>query len=270
VPAPTANPLHLAIVGGGPAGCETAMLAAERGHRITLIERRDRLGGASVPARNPEFKLELNRLPVWYADQLAELAVTVELGREATADYVESLKPDVVVYARGAMPTPLDTAGEKDPRIVQAIDLLETFDGSGQAIAVVGAGFVGCETAVHLARLGNRVRLVTRRSADDLAMDLNYTVRIALRSMLRDSGVEVVERAEVEDVTEAGLGVSIDGVRSVIEAELVVVARGFTQDPALADELRLRGFDVRLIGETVRTGLILNAVHQGYALGSEI
>lgn len=268
---PAAIPRHLVIVGGGPSGCEAALIAAKRGHQVTLLERRDRLGGASVPDHNPSFKLELNRLPAWYAQELAGLGVTVLLEHSATAESVVALKPDVVAYARGGMPLPVDAPQDPQAQVIQAIDLLQTEPGTDQDVVVVGAGFVGCETAVHLAQLGNRVRLLTRRSAHELATDLNITVRIALTRLLEETQVEIIPRSDLCEVMARSVRVeSEDGHKTEVPADLVVIARGFTQDTSIADDLRSRGYEVHEIGETVRTGLILNAVHQGFAFGLQV
>jgi 2,4-dienoyl-CoA reductase (NADPH2) len=271
---PASPPRHVVVLGAGPAGCEAALTARTRGHRVTLIERRDRLGGASVPAHNPEFKRELERLPAWYARQLAAAGADLILGQTSTLDSVAALEPDVIVYAIGGEPVGIDVPGANDARVVQAIDLLETWPGSGQDIVVIGAGFVGCETAVHLGRLGNQVRLLTRRRADDVATDLNYTVRLALRRLLDAAAVEIVERCTVREIRSSTVLVAQGGAEpaSLLElpADRVVLARGFTPSTGLADDLRGSGFDVRMVGDAAGTGLIYGAVHQGFAVGSAV
>ncbi len=271
---PVAAPMHVVVVGGGPAGCEAARVAALRGHRVTLLERRQRLGGASVPAHNPSFKAELGRLPAWYAQQLDEAGVTLLLGHDATFDSVVALKPDVVVLASGATPVPVHVGGADAQHVVHATELLDTEPGGGRDVVVVGAGFVGCETAVHLGQLGNTVRLLTRRQREQLAGDLNYTVRLALLRLLDDAGVEVVPGATLTEVTAGAVRISqVDGdgtTQREIPADLVVLARGFEPRTTLVDELRTAGYDVRPVGEAVDVGLIFNAVHQGYAVGSSV
>jgi 2,4-dienoyl-CoA reductase (NADPH2) len=268
------RPLRVVVLGGGPAGCEAALTARLRGHMVTLIERRNRLGGASVPAHNPLFKGELERLPVWYASQLEEAGVKVVLGLSVTAESVARLKPDVIIYAIGAEPVTVEVPGVDNRRVVHAIDLLETDPGTDQDIVVVGAGFVGCETAVHLGRLGNRVRLLTRRPLADVASDLNYTMRLALRKLLEDASVEIVPQCDLREVGQRTVTVTTGATDAAslqeLPADLVVLARGFTPSRGLADQLRILGFDVRLVGDSVGVGLIYGAVHQGFAAGSAV
>jgi 2-enoate reductase len=271
---PASPPRHVVVLGGGPAGCEAALTAQRRGHRVTLVERRNRLGGASVPAHNPAFKRELERLPDWYARELRQAGVELILGQQSTADSVATLDPDVIVYAIGAQPVGLDVPGADGGQVVHASDLLDSEPGSGQDMVVVGAGFVGCETAVHLGRLGNRVRLLTRRSAGQIATDLNYTVRLALRRLLDEAAVEIIGESDVREIRPGAILVAQGAAEPVslweLPADRVVLARGFTPSRNLADTLRGLGFDVRTVGDAAGVGLIYGAVHQGFAVGSAV
>jgi 2,4-dienoyl-CoA reductase (NADPH2) len=271
---PASPARHVVVLGGGPAGCEAALTARRRGHRVTLVERRNRLGGASVPARNPAFKRELERLPGWYDRQLRQAGAELILGQESTVDSVAALEPDVIVYAIGAEPVSLDVPGAGDEQVVQAIHLLDSEPGTGQDMVVIGAGFVGCETAVHLGRLGNRVRLLTRRPAEQIATDLNYTVRLALRRLLDEAAVEVIGESDVREIRPGAIlvaqGTAEPASLRELPADWVVLARGFTPSLDLAGRLRERGFDVRAIGDAAGVGLIYGAVHQGFAVGSSV
>lgn len=94
------NPQHVAIVGGGPAGMECARIAAERGHRITLFEETQRLGGAMRLAAEAPNRDEM-KLPLeWWQSELTRLGVTIKLGT-SIAD-AESIIADVIVWATGA------------------------------------------------------------------------------------------------------------------------------------------------------------------------
>ncbi|GAA1859127.1 FAD-dependent oxidoreductase [Pseudonocardia ailaonensis] len=96
------RPGRVVVVGGGPAGLETARVAAQRGHQVVLMERGDVLGGhlrswATLPDR------ELVGLTAdWYAERLADLGVEVRLGVSATPESVLGESPTAVVVATGA------------------------------------------------------------------------------------------------------------------------------------------------------------------------
>lgn len=273
--APTLSRRRIVVLGGGPAGCEAARVAAIRGHDVILIEASERIGGASVPKHNPVFKRELERLPRWYSEQLAQHGVDVRLDTAASRELVHGLRPDVVIYALGGKPIVPVIPGAELANVVTATELLENEAPASRRVAVVGAGFVGCEVAVHLAQTGHQTYLVTRRGEAAVASDLNHTLKLSLLRELRHAGVTVVEHA---DIVSAGPdSLRLRRTRDEAEAgpadlavDMVVLARGFAPETALADVLVRDGIEVRIIGESVATGLIFHAVQQGYAAGATV
>ena len=97
-PAPHAK--HVLVVGGGPAGMEAARVAALRGHRVTLVERSDRLGGTLFFAAlaYPEN----GRLLDYLQHQVRQLPVDVQLNTAVDAALVARLKPDAILIGSGA------------------------------------------------------------------------------------------------------------------------------------------------------------------------
>lgn len=91
---------HIVVVGGGPGGLETARIAAQRGHRVTLLERSDRLGGTMWFSQLTTPANEM--LVSWLTHEVGEGNVDVRLGQTATVGAVVALMPDVVVVATGA------------------------------------------------------------------------------------------------------------------------------------------------------------------------
>lgn len=92
------------VVGGGPAGLEAARVAALRGHEVTLVEQRKRLGGAiNLAAAEPgRRRLELSAR--WLETQIRRLGITVKLGTTATLETIQDEAPDAVIVAVGGLP----------------------------------------------------------------------------------------------------------------------------------------------------------------------
>ena len=101
---PAEQTKRVLVVGGGPGGMEAARVAALRGHRVTLLEKNSRLGGALLTASVPDFKQDLRTLIRYQSKQLANLGVDVRLGVEATPEIVKEYSPDAVFVATGASP----------------------------------------------------------------------------------------------------------------------------------------------------------------------
>ncbi|MFN7151931.1 MAG: FAD-dependent oxidoreductase, partial [Microthrixaceae bacterium] len=89
-PAPART--HVVVVGAGPAGLEAARVLTERGHRVTVVDKADRLGGTmwfstmTTPDNEPLIR--------WFRAELDRLGIDVRLNTEATLDSIRALQPD--------------------------------------------------------------------------------------------------------------------------------------------------------------------------------
>lgn len=102
--APAVQPKQLLVIGGGPAGCETARQAAMRGHRVTLFEKEATLGGATALAALAPGREDFAEVSRWFTHELSRLGVEVQLGTEVTPQSLPAHAPDEVVLATGAVP----------------------------------------------------------------------------------------------------------------------------------------------------------------------
>lgn len=155
----TSAPKKIAIVGGGVAGMQAAVTAAEIGHKPEIFEKTACLGGELNAAGAHEFKEDIHRLRDWYIKELEEKQVPVHLNTAFTADLYKAGKYDLVLMATGAsavMPFSIPGIG----KAMSAVELLESGKDPGETVIVVGGGMVGCETAVDLAKKGKKVSLV--------------------------------------------------------------------------------------------------------------
>jgi 2,4-dienoyl-CoA reductase (NADPH2) len=200
---PAATPRHVLVVGGGPAGLETARIAALRGHRVTLLERAARLGGTaffSSLVYPPN-----GRLVDWLEGQVRQLGVEVVLGREATPERVAEAGADVVVVAVGARRARPQIPGIDDPRVFSGDDLRGLLAGEAGAGAGKALGPLG-RVALWLARgLGLGARPGWTRRLTRLFMPLGRRVVVVGGGLV---GVELaeflVERGRTVTVLEAG------------------------------------------------------------------
>lgn len=116
------------VVGGGPAGLEAARLAAAAGHRVVLLERQRRLGGALTLAaavhRDNEPFLE------YLLAEVARLPVEVHLGAAATPERVARERPDAVIVATGARLQTPAIPGADGPGVLTGALLRQLFAGA--------------------------------------------------------------------------------------------------------------------------------------------
>jgi 2,4-dienoyl-CoA reductase-like NADH-dependent reductase (Old Yellow Enzyme family)/thioredoxin reductase len=267
---------RVAVVGAGPAGLECARIAAIRGHEVTVIEEDSELGGTAVLASIPKFlsgdKRRIARLIDWYKYQLEQLGVKVVLGRKADAKLLEELRPDVVVIATGSRPLIPKIAGVENA--VLADDVLVGRVSVGGRVVVVGGGFVGIETALHLAAQGKEVTVV--EALPEVARDVEPVSKIALLrpgGLLETHKVKVVTSATVVEIRRNGVEVVIPPLeRRLIEADTVVLAVGRVAnlDPELVEAAKKIAKEVYIIGDAKAARKIIDAIHEGFFTGLRV
>jgi len=148
---PTTSPMDVAVVGAGPAGLAFATVASKRGHRVTLYEASDKIGGQFNLAKKVPGKEEFYETLRYFAHELADSTVTLKLNTRVDADALKADGADAVVLATGVTPRALGIDGEDHPSVVSYVDVLSRKASVGQRVAVIGAGGIGFDVAEFVA-----------------------------------------------------------------------------------------------------------------------
>ncbi|MBT8459441.1 MAG: FAD-dependent oxidoreductase, partial [Boseongicola sp.] len=150
--AATENPKRIAVVGAGPAGLSASLVAAERGHAVTLFDRAAEIGGQLNMAKMVPGKEEFFGLIDWYGTMLAEHGVDVQLAVEADADVLAGF--DRVIMATGVRPRDPGIPVSGDVQVLSYVDVLTGLAQAGARVAIVGAGGIGFDVAEFLTHDG--------------------------------------------------------------------------------------------------------------------
>ena len=254
-PLPT-TPKRVLVAGGGVGGMEAALTAAKRGHQVLLCEKEQELGGALRGDRNIPFKLDAWNMVKTLEHAMSLSGVEVRLNTPVDADFVRAWAPDVLIVALGGEPI----APFRGSNVVLG-GMPEPAE-TGQKVAVLGGGMVGCEEAVHLAMQGKEVTLV--ELADTVAADCNPRQRGALVAELEARCRIFTGTRGLEVRPEGLLYAAKDGSSFLLEADTVVLAVGRRPLRDAVDALRNTAPEVKFVGDCTRTGTIRDAVFAGY------
>ncbi len=301
-PAPKAvtTAKHIAVIGGGPGGMESARRLAAAGHRVTLIEQAKQLGGTM---RFASLAYEPNeRLLRWLSREVEEAGVTLRLGTEATPQLLRELGVNEVVVATGARRIMPPISGSDADHVYSGDDLKQLILGQNSEnlksktslltrtiskigaatgmsqnldvirettrhwmpldkdIVVIGGELVGLELAEYLAERGRNVHVID--DSPRMGKGLQLVRRMRILTELADHGVGL--SAGVSDIHIAKdhvRFVDVNGTPQQVKAGHVIVAKGALGDTTLADQLRAEGFTVEVVGDALGVTYIEGAMH---------
>ena len=157
---PAEKAKQVLVIGGGIAGCEAAISAALKGHKVTLIEKNDRLGGQWIPASVPIGKSEFTSFFCWQKSMLEKMHVQILLNTAADAELIKLYEPDTVIIATGSRPFIPPIQGADQHFVVATHDVLLGKTEPGNRVVVIGGGLVGAETADMLGQQCEQVIII--------------------------------------------------------------------------------------------------------------
>ena len=282
---------RIMVVGSGPAGMETARVAALRGHDVMLYEKEPRLGGslplaAMVKGVTGEALISLIR---YLKTQITKLGVTVRLGKEVSASVVEAVKPDVLIIAAGGIHDVPDLPGINKRHVVTSETLHRQLKGYmrfipprllrsltkfwmpiGKRVLIMGGNIQGCQTAEFLVKRGRKVTIV------DTAQEIGEGLLEAffkphLLDWLDEKGVEMLPGVQYEEITDHGLIVTMKkGKKKTVKADTIVTALPLLPNTELLKELDGSAPKVYAIGDCKEPHLIVDAIAEGSRIARTI
>lgn len=300
---------RIVIVGGGPGGMEAARIATLRGHHVTLLEKRRRLGGSLVLASTVHS--DNGRLLDFLTAQMKALSVDIRFGVDADVGSIRALEPDEVIVATGAKLKLPEISGLDLHHVITGADLRRLVNGEnisavaafpgwmkvaaglsapvldravtparlrtvsdywlpvGKRVVMLGGDLAAIELAEFLAKRGRDVALFTEEQ--DVAPEIGPKRRLEHEHRLERLKVSLNTGVHFDAIEAHGAAIVMAGGRRVVaRADTVIVAGTPVADANLYDALKAAGLSSHAIGDCTGLGLIVKAVYEGAELANRL
>ena len=267
----TDSPKNVVVIGGGPGGMEAARVAAIEGHKVTLIEKENRLGGTMDIISTASFKSNIKKLTKWYITQLQELNIDIKVNYEVKGDEEILKDADAILVSVGSHSFVPNIEGMDNDNVVDVVDFHK--DSSllkGDNIVICGGGASGLDSALEMAEeLGKKVTVVEMLS--EVGKDVFFINWISLFNKLKENNVVLKTSAKVVSIDSTGLNVECDGKIEHIDADTVVTAFGMRPNRELLEKIKEKYHTkTRAIGDCNKLGKIGDAIREGFYAASSL
>jgi len=241
----------IAVIGGGIGGMEAAIVCAKRGHKVTLYEKSDKLGGVFIAAAAPSFKEKDRALIAWYIRELAKHPIDVKMNTEIRD--VKSLDADEIIVATGAKAKKIPVKGAETA--IEAVDYLLGKE-VGENVAVIGGGLTGCEIAYDLYLKGKKPLIV--EMLDDLITTKGICLANTsyLRDFFKTNKVPVYLETSLSEIGKGCVKLKDkDGKTFDVKADSVILSVGYNSAPVVS-----KGRHVHVIGDAAKVGNLRSVI----------
>jgi 2,4-dienoyl-CoA reductase-like NADH-dependent reductase (Old Yellow Enzyme family)/thioredoxin reductase len=263
------KPKKVMVVGGGPGGLEAAWVAAKRGHKVTLYEKENVLGGQYRIGAIPPAKQDILKAIRYYITMGKKYGAEYKMGVEVTEDLIMKENPDVVILATGGVPLVPNIKGIDNPKFVKAVDILEGKKEAGMNVLIVGGGMVGVETADFLGEHYHNVTIV--EMLPEIARDEQDAVKYFLMERLNKYGVKSITSATVKEFLDDGVVYEKDGKEEKLTGfDTIVLAMGAKAYNPLEEKIKGKVSEVYVVGDAVKARKALEAIEEAARVAVKI
>ena len=293
------------IIGGGPGGMEAARVAALRGHDVHLFEKTDVLGGQLRYAYIPPGREEIVNVISFLENQIKKLNVNIELSNKVDTVTINKMKPDVVIAATGGVPLIPKITGIKEKNVVVAEDVFDNKVKVGKDVVIIGGGTIGCEIALHTAKMGamdpevacfllknkvidgdKAVELTSKGKRNITILEMKNKIggrfgistRWVIMKQIVDAGINSITGIKVKNMSTKSIKekdkvcITYEDDKKDIKifADTVIIAAGYKSNQDPTKKLNGKIDELYRIGDCVEVRTALEAIHEGFEVGLRI
>ncbi|MCL1125709.1 NADPH-dependent 2,4-dienoyl-CoA reductase [Shewanella surugensis] len=276
----TESEKRIAVVGAGPAGLAAATTAAKRGHKVTLFEADNKVGGQFNIAKEVPGKEEFAETIRYFKRQVELTGVELKLNTKATPEVLSVF--DEVIIATGITPKTPDIPGIDNAMVMTYLDVLLDKKTVGKRVAIIGAGGIGFDVAEFLSHQGKSTSLDKEAFMKEWGIDLRYSAPGGLiqpevegsarevflvqrkvtklgdslgrstgwihRTVLKNKGVKMINGAQYNKIDDEGLHITVGNESQLLAVDNIIVCAGQNSQRELHASLEAKNIKVTLIG----------------------
>jgi 2,4-dienoyl-CoA reductase-like NADH-dependent reductase (Old Yellow Enzyme family)/thioredoxin reductase len=255
------------IAGGGPAGMQAAITAAQRGHEVVLCEKTGSLGGMLRFTERDSLKHDLRRYKEYLVKRVLSFNVKVLLNTEINDALVEELRPDAIILATGSTPAVPEIKGIE--KAFPATDIYFNPENiKGSDIVIIGGGLVGVEAGLHLRNTGKNVTVLEMQ--DEYAPESKMVYKFGLMRKVNELDLTIITGAMCTDVLDRGVKYVKDGKEYIACGDTVLYAAGMNSNEQPYFDMYDKAPFVYTAGDCKKVGKVDGAVHSGHFAAMDI
>ncbi len=260
----------VAVVGGGPAGMKAALVAAERGHKVTVYEKSDALGGLQKFSDYSQWRWNHKVFKDYLVHQVNKQGVEVKLKTAATPEMIKAAGFDAVIVATGSEIVPPTTKG------ANTFDLMTCYSNKkalGENVVMIGAGKLGTEAAIGIVKDGHKITVLAPGDEMIEAEDCGpHNVGNQERIYKNHPNFKYFMNTKVTDITGGKITYTDkDGATQTIQADSIVFSA--EPKPRMDEATKFIGSadQVLLVGDCTGTaGRIHKTIRNAFYVASQV
>jgi len=261
------NAQRVLIVGGGPAGMQAAITACERGHKVTLVEKSDSLGGYLRFAETDSLKNDLKRFLEYLNFKAIHCGAEILLNASISDELILKISPDHIIVATGSEPVVPQIKGINKAHHVSDVYLNDQIQPK-ENVVIIGGGFGGVEAGLHISNLGKKVTVL--ELTDEAVGDAMMLVKLGLMAAAERLELKMLTGARTLEVTDREIIYEKNGEEQTLPADTVLYSVGMRPREQDYFDLHDKAPFVTLVGDAKIPGKIDGAIHGGYFAAMDI
>jgi pyruvate/2-oxoglutarate dehydrogenase complex dihydrolipoamide dehydrogenase (E3) component len=257
------------IIGGGPAGIQSAILASQRGHEVILYEKSGSLGGQMRLASMAPYKAEMDEVLRYLKHSLGKTSIKVILKSASTLEEILSQKPNAVIIATGSHPALPAIPGIDLPFVYNVRTVYERILELGENVVILGGGDTGCETADLLASEAKKITIL--EILDEPMKKMKDSPRQEILQRLEEKGVKIFTSCKAISIEKGAVTIeNKEGGKQQLRSDSVIVATGNCPVNELFRSLKDSIEEIYLVGDAQQSGNLGAALRSATEIGLKI